>query len=129
MAPRFEKMCQLGGGGCFASSVDADDQNDFWMCGEGTNGWGIDWKNTTNFVSRHFADVIGGDPAARITFLELLHYAQRHGHSDVRANQRLFQLVPIDRFAGKLVDDVLEKSHSADLVIPSESRGIPVRKV
>jgi hypothetical protein len=54
----FEKICQLRGGGCFASSVDADDQNDFRMRRQRTNGWRIDRENTTDFVSRNLGDVI-----------------------------------------------------------------------
>src|SRR4029077_15506527 len=122
-------MCQLGGGGCLSGSVDANDQKDFWMRRERTNGWGIDRKNTTDFVSRPFANVICSNPATLSAFLELLHYPQRHRHSDVRANQRFFQLVPIDGFTGKFLDDVFEKFHSANFVIPSESRGIPLRKL
>ena len=122
-------MCQLGGGGCLAGSVDASDQKDFWMRRERTNGWGIDWKNTTNLFLCHFADVICSNPAGPVAFLKLLHYPQRHGHSDVRANQRFFQLVPIDRFTGKFLNDVFEKFHPANVVIRSESRGIPLRKL
>ena len=92
-------------------------------------GGGIDRKNTTNFFARHFADVICGNRGARIAFLQLLHDPQRHRHADIGANQRFLQLVPIDRFAGKFLDDVFEKFHSANVVIPSESRGIPLRKL
>jgi hypothetical protein len=129
VAFRFEKMCQLGGGSCLAGSVDANDQKDFWMRRERTNGWGIDWKNTTNFFLRHFADVICADPRPGIALLQPFQDAQGHGHTNVRTYKQFFQLIPIDRLAGKMIDDVFEKFHSTTRAIPSESRGIPLRKL
>src|SRR5438045_9264935 len=85
------------------------------MRGQGTNRRRIDRKNAANFVACYFADVICGNPRVSIAFLQPLDDTQRHRHADIRANQRFLELVPVDRFAGESVDDVLEKFHAKRL--------------
>ena len=48
---------------------------------------------------------------ADAAFLQPLDDPQRHRHADIGANQRFLEFVPVDRFAGESVDDVLKKFH------------------
>src|SRR5690349_6327598 len=81
------------------------------MRGQGTHWRRIDRKDAANFFACYLADVIGGNSRARVTFLESLDNPQRHRHADIGANQRFLELIPIDRFASKYVDDVLKEFH------------------
>ena len=87
------------------------------MRGQGADWRRIDRKDPANFFACYFADVICGDPRVLTAFLESLDDPQRHRHADIGANQGFLKLVPIDRFAGKSVDDVFKKFHAT---IPKE---------
>src|SRR5689334_18927101 len=82
------------------------------MRGQGTDWRRIDRKDAANFFACYFTDVICGDPRLRTAFLQSLDDPQSHRHTNVGANQRFLELVPVDRFAGKSVDDVLKKFHA-----------------
>src|SRR5438067_9329024 len=107
-------MRQLRGRRRFTGTVDTDDQNYSWVGRQGTNRWRIDRQNAADFFACYFADIICGNPRERIALLQTLHDPQSHGHADIGANQRFLEFVPIDRFAGESVDDVLEKFHAAN---------------
>src|SRR4030095_2308751 len=79
-------------------------------------------------VVAHRFDYVGdSQQSPRLAFLKGLDDADCHRHAEIGADERFFELVPVNRFAGKLLGETFEKIHD---VIPPEvenSRCITLR--
>jgi len=59
------------------------------------------WKNLLDVASCYLYDILRGNLA--FALLQLLNDSQRHRHADIRSDQALFKLIPINGFASKSV--------------------------
>ena len=106
----FRGRCRL------ARTVDANDQDDFRFFGKGKNRFRMFWQNAQQFFARDFDDVV--DPQQRPCFavLQLLQNSRGDRHADIGADERFFELVPIDWFAGECLGERFEKLHFLDRI-------------
>ena len=105
VAVALEVGGELGRGGGLARAVDADDQNRFRLRGQGTDWRRLNREDTQDFFAGNFHHVLGGDGLGLSSCLERVHDPQAHRDAEVAADEHLLEFIPIDRFAGKFLNE------------------------
>src|SRR4030095_6326884 len=111
IARKFRRRC------CFAGSIHADNQNHGRFAGRSTDWRRIAWQNARDLFAHRFNYLADSQQSPRLAFLKRFDDAHCHRHAEVSADERFFELVPINWFAGELLGQSFEKFHD---VIPSE---------
>ena len=73
----------------------------FGLLGEGAELRIGNWKNLLNVAPSHLNESCGGN--FDLACLQFLNDSKCHRHADIRSDQGLLELVPIDGFASKSV--------------------------
>src|SRR6266849_9443056 len=122
MSILLEKMRELRRRYCLARPVHARDQNYFWFIRKRLNWFQTGWQDAQDFVAGDFDDII--DPGQRpgLALLQRADDPRRHRHSQIRADKRFFELVPVDWLIRKRLLKCVEEVHSlvSSLVMSSE---------
>src|SRR4029077_11459025 len=72
---------------------------------------GVCGQNSGNFLAHNFHNVIYSRQRPSLPFLQCLDDALGHWHAEVCADKRFLELVPVDRFTGKMLGEGLKESH------------------
>ena len=90
---------------CFAGSVHADNQNHSRSVGRSTNRRRIARQNARDLFAHRFDYVADSQQSPSLAFLKRFDDAHCHRHAEVGADERFFELVPVNRFAGELLGE------------------------
>ena len=104
-----EVVREFGRRRCLAGSVHADDQNHGRFAGRSTNWRRIARQNARDLFAHRFDYVADSEQGPRLAFLERLDDSQCHRDAEIGADERFFELIPIDRLACELVCERLKK--------------------
>ncbi len=74
------------------------------LAGRGRIGRGLNGQDAQDFFARDFGDVVGGDLLGGAALLQFGDDAQAHRDAEIAPDEHLFELIPIDRFAGEFLD-------------------------
>ena len=102
VALAFKEIGEFRRGGCLASSVDSDDEDDFRLCWQWAEDDMITWKNFQNFFSCYGDDGFGGE--FFFAGLAGLNNSRHHGDAEIGANECFLEFVPVDWSASKFFD-------------------------
>ena len=98
-------MRELRGRGGLARSVHADDQKHLWFRRQRRNRHRSDRQNSPDFFARDFRDSAAVMVDTLRAFLERLDDPQCHRHAEIGPDERFLEFVPIDRLAGKFLNE------------------------
>src|SRR5947207_15977548 len=86
----------------------------------------MDWhrirrQNPRDLFTHGFDHVANSKQRSRLALLQRFDDARRHRHTEIGSDERFLQLIPVDRFAGKLLRESLKEFHR-DEGVNRESR-------
>src|SRR5216110_2013303 len=96
---------------CFAGSVHADNQNQCRFAIRATDRRRISRQNPCDLFAHGLDHIANSKHRPGLTFLKCLDDSRCHRHTEIRADERLFKLLPVDWLGGKLLNERLEKFH------------------
>lgn len=104
----LEEAGELGRGGGFAGAIDADDEDDLRLGGEGAQHEVVAREDFEDLFAGDFDHGLGRH--FLLPRLERLQDGGGHRHAEIGADEGLLELVPIDRPAGEFLDEGFEET-------------------